>query len=583
MSKAVSFTAHELLSDGTFGTAQYEYVRSAEKQIQVLRNSELHLTLDGDYAIVKTLRCGICSTDLARHFLPYPLPQIIGHEVVVSLVDSDSAVGGDASEENAADVGVDGSRTARLGVVEINDSHLSHGCGSSSGCAYCRTDTGIPSQCPERITFGINQWPGGMAPYVIVPLGNLIPIPRDTLSVTSAVLIEPFAAALHGVRCSQPRAGDSVAVLGAGRLGLLTIAALVAFRGSASAQEASPASSLAGGDDPVKQYGSASPRPFSITAIVRTMAHAAEATRLGADRVVLSSSASPIAESFDVVFDTSGSPDGFDAALRLARREVHLKSTHGQPVLGLQHLTELVVDEMAVVNFDLDALEFAWSGHAGDRRHRLDAVSATNLPSTTHTAPSNPNVLVSSSVDAAVVAQIESTGRKVYRFALADGSADSVAQYDRWIESGEGRDRLAQSGSPFPRFDLVVVTNEAEIDAVMRPNPVHDRSLLRTRGAFLIASRSADEPSPSLSSEASLLQRLAEKRLNIRSSRCGEFRVAIEALTSSEHGIQVARNLERLVTHQFPLSKLPEAFQTAQSRVAQDGSKVIKVVLDCAL
>jgi hypothetical protein len=50
-----------------------------------------------------------------------------------------------------------------------------------------------------------------------------------------------------------------------------------------------------------------------------------------------------------VVVETSGAPEGFETALGLARREVHLKSTSGRPAGGLRHATELVVDELRLV------------------------------------------------------------------------------------------------------------------------------------------------------------------------------------------------------------------------------------------
>ena len=47
---------------------------------------------------------------------------------------------------------------------------------------------------------------------------------------SAAVLVEPFAAALHGVKTIAPRAGECVAVLGPRRLGMLVVAALAGVR-----------------------------------------------------------------------------------------------------------------------------------------------------------------------------------------------------------------------------------------------------------------------------------------------------------------------------------------------------------------
>ncbi len=51
-------------------------------------------------------------------------------------------------------------------------------------------------------------------------------------------------------------------------------------------------------------------------------------------------------QTFDVVFDTSGSAAGFALAVEAAQHVVHLKSTHGKPVMSLSHLTSMVVDEV---------------------------------------------------------------------------------------------------------------------------------------------------------------------------------------------------------------------------------------------
>jgi D-arabinose 1-dehydrogenase-like Zn-dependent alcohol dehydrogenase len=39
---------------------------------------------------LKNRYCGICTTDLKRHCLPFPLPQIIGHEIVGWRVKGDN-------------------------------------------------------------------------------------------------------------------------------------------------------------------------------------------------------------------------------------------------------------------------------------------------------------------------------------------------------------------------------------------------------------------------------------------------------------------------------------------------------------
>jgi threonine dehydrogenase-like Zn-dependent dehydrogenase len=61
---------------------------------------------------------------------------------------------------------------------------------------------------------------------------QLVPVP-DGMSDESAVLIEPFACSVHAVRANLPEAGERVLVIGAGSIGLLTIAAMRALAPSA--------------------------------------------------------------------------------------------------------------------------------------------------------------------------------------------------------------------------------------------------------------------------------------------------------------------------------------------------------------
>jgi threonine dehydrogenase-like Zn-dependent dehydrogenase len=77
------------------------------------------------------------------------------------------------------------------------------------------------------------------------------------MSDEEAVLVEPFACSVHAVRSSPPRTGDRVLVIGAGSIGLLTIAALTALAPTAR-----------------------------VTALARHAFQGAHAERLGAAQVV---------------------------------------------------------------------------------------------------------------------------------------------------------------------------------------------------------------------------------------------------------------------------------------------------------
>ena len=50
--------------------------------MRLARDDAPYLELGPGYRLLRTSHCGICSTDLARHRLPFALPQVTGHEIV---------------------------------------------------------------------------------------------------------------------------------------------------------------------------------------------------------------------------------------------------------------------------------------------------------------------------------------------------------------------------------------------------------------------------------------------------------------------------------------------------------------------
>lgn len=295
--KRIRFTAPEYRADGSFLEIEYVFTGSVSAGWEILRDHRPHLKLGPGFIPLPTSHCGICSTDLARRFLPYPLPQIIGHEVVGRLED-------------------------RTMVVEINASHRARGLVEASAeCPFCRNH--LETHCPQRMTLGIDRLPGGFAPWILAPQNGLHEVP-DEVSPSLAALTEPLAAALHAVETAAPGRGERVAVLGTRRLGTLIIAALVDFR-------------------------SRNNMDFSITALSRRRELLDLSRALGADEGFHPDLPPFTLDShFDIVFDASGGPEGLKTALRLSRRLVHLKSTTGRETMGLRHLTEMVVDEISL-------------------------------------------------------------------------------------------------------------------------------------------------------------------------------------------------------------------------------------------
>jgi threonine dehydrogenase-like Zn-dependent dehydrogenase len=454
----VRFSAPEHHADGSFSTAAYSYEETAEGGWTVRREGREHLALGPGYRLLHTVSCGICATDLARRFLPFPLPQVIGHEVLAL---------DDAGERH---------------VVEINASHAARGL--QTDCPFCRA--GLANHCPDRLVLGIHDLPGGFGPHVLAPVRAALPVPAAIPDV-SAVLVEPLAAALHAVVTVAPRQGDRIAVLGPRRLGLLVVAALRAYR---------------------RRHG----LEYEIVALARRQPPLDLALEFGADtghRVEGAGDALPDGLA-DVVIDTSGNPEALALALRLARREVHLKSTHGRPSAGIGHLTELVVDELGIAPY-----------RPADLANRTVAWLAAGLAMDTLPAGVVPSRLLGGQPAAMLELLLNTT---------------------------------APGG--LPRADVAVVDSAAGIDRAIRPRADREVSVVRPRGTILVRRGSAaPDDSP-------LLEAVAARGISLTGSRCGDFRAALDLMEADP---ELARVGERLITHRFPPRRMAEAFATAAS------------------
>ena len=153
------------------------------------------------WALVRIAYNGICGTDLSIVHGKHPraqAPLILGHEMSGWV-------------ETA---GASGPAQGALVTVEPLIS-----CGE---CKACRG--GHPHVCRRLGLYGIDA-PGGMAQYVALPLDVLHEVPAG-VDPRTAALAEPLAVAVHAVSLSGMQRGDTVAVFGAGPIGVLT--ALVA-------------------------------------------------------------------------------------------------------------------------------------------------------------------------------------------------------------------------------------------------------------------------------------------------------------------------------------------------------------------
>jgi threonine dehydrogenase-like Zn-dependent dehydrogenase len=256
-------------------------------------------------ALVRVRLAGICNTDLeiVRGYMGFR--GVLGHEVLGEVVEGD-----------------DREWLGKRVVCEINLA-----CGR---CEACRA--GLSRHCPTRTVLGILGKDGGFAEYMTAPIRNLIEVPAE-VEDERAVLTEPLAAAFEILEQVDVRAGQRVAVLGDGKLGLL--AALV----------------LLGTGAEVHLIGK-HPGKMSIA-----LARGAHAHRPDEE----------LAWRFDVVVEATGSPFGLARAISLTRPRgtIVLKSTfHGATPVAL---APLVIDELTVVGSRCGPFPPALAAHAARR------------------------------------------------------------------------------------------------------------------------------------------------------------------------------------------------------------------------
>jgi len=144
--------------------------------------------------------CGICGSDLHLFHAGFFAPgQIPGHEAAGHV----EALGPDV-----AGVAIG----QRVAIEPMR------GCGR---CAEC--GRGLYSICRTSKLHGVHL-PGGLAEAVVVPAERLHPFDAG-LDASIAALAEPMAVVVHSLVRGQLARGQRVLVLGAGSIGLCTIAA----------------------------------------------------------------------------------------------------------------------------------------------------------------------------------------------------------------------------------------------------------------------------------------------------------------------------------------------------------------------
>jgi L-iditol 2-dehydrogenase len=208
---------------------------------------------------VKVDTVGICGSDV--HYFEHgrigdfvvEKPMVLGHET--------------AGVVEAVGEGVDGLRVGDPVAMEPGVS-----CGD---CGYC--ESGRYNLCPDMKFWATPPYDGSLAEYVVHPARFTFKLPVG-MSLEEGALMEPLSVAVHALKRASMRAGDTVAIAGAGTIGAVCV--LVA-----------------------KAYGASRIIVADVVA-----GRLQRALALGADAVVDVRS-DVMSEQFDVGLEASGHPD----------------------------------------------------------------------------------------------------------------------------------------------------------------------------------------------------------------------------------------------------------------------------------
>lgn len=159
-------------------------------------------------ALIRVGKIGICGSDLHAYKdarigdVTVEKPLILGHEFggVVEAVGADAldGTGSDAPLLPGTRVAVDPAQPCMR-------------------CPMC--EEGHPNLCRRLHFCGSFPDDGCLADYILMPAHSCFPLP-DGIDDSEAALLEPLGVAIHAVDLTKIRVGDSVAILGAGCIGL---------------------------------------------------------------------------------------------------------------------------------------------------------------------------------------------------------------------------------------------------------------------------------------------------------------------------------------------------------------------------
>lgn len=160
-------------------------------------------------ALLRVRTTGVCGSDLHSYLdarigdTPIEGPLILGHEfsAAVEAVGSDTWDGSFERLRPGVRVAVDPAQPCRR-------------------CELC--ERGHPNLCCQLAFCGNYPYGGSLCEWIHMPGRSCFPMPED-IDDEAAALLEPLGVAIHAVDFARIKVANSVAILGAGPIGLLIL------------------------------------------------------------------------------------------------------------------------------------------------------------------------------------------------------------------------------------------------------------------------------------------------------------------------------------------------------------------------
>lgn len=309
--------------------------------VQVLDVPDPVISEPGD-AIVEVTATAICGADLFPyhgHTPGFESGTVLGHEFVGVV------------REVGPDV-----RTFRPGQRVVNSSMIRDG-----SCPSCRA--GRPTQCDGRALFGYSgvypRLDGGQAELVRIPAADLSlgAIPDDVSDEAAVFVADILPTGYGAVVRGGVQAGDLVAVVGCGPVGLMAVLSAVHLGARVIAVDGIP-----------ERAGLAE-------------ALGGEAVSIDGAREAIDAASGGLGA--DVVVEAAGAPAALDAALRLARGRGMVS------VVGAHFEPDFPLDNLHMFEHEL-TLRFTIGDPTNDREGLLDLIANHGMDSSaivTHRMP----------------------------------------------------------------------------------------------------------------------------------------------------------------------------------------------------